>query len=41
MNLSLPDTIDDILDAGMDDHISRPFDVAVPRKKPSYWLSRH
>lgn len=38
---SLPDNIDDILDAGMDDHISKPFDVAVLRKKLSYWLSRH
>lgn len=37
---SLPDNIDDILEAGMDDHISKPFDVAVLRKKLSYWLSR-
>lgn len=37
---TLPENIDEILDAGMDDHISKPFDATVLRNKLAYWLKR-
>lgn len=37
---TLPDNIDEILDAGMDDHISKPFNIGILRKKLAYWLGR-
>ena len=36
---TLPDNIDEILAAGMDDHIPKPFDAAVLRNKLAYWLN--
>ena len=37
---TLPENIDEILEAGMDDHISKPFDATVLRNKLAYWLKR-
>lgn len=37
---TLPDNIDEILEAGMDDHISKPFNIGILRKKLAYWLAR-
>ncbi len=37
---TLPDNIDEILAAGMDDHIPKPLDAAVLRSKLAYWLNR-
>lgn len=36
--VTLPENVDEMIAAGMDDHIAKPFNLAVLRKKLSRWL---
>ncbi len=38
---TLPDNIAEIINAGMNDHISKPFSMAILRKKLAKWLKLH
>ena len=37
----LPDNIAEIINAGMNDHIAKPFNMAILRKKLAKWLNLH
>ena len=38
--VTLPETVDEIIRSGMNDHISKPVSLAALRKKLSHWLNR-
>ncbi len=38
---TLPDNIAEIINAGMNDHIAKPFNMAILRKKLAKWLNLH
>ena len=38
---TLPDNITEIINAGMNDHIAKPFNIATLRTKLHRWLFRH
>ena len=38
--VTLPETVDEIMRSGMNDHIAKPVNLAALRKKLAHWLNR-